>query len=82
MIILLIGLGDGGNGSEFPAYHPGVDILSCLHVRDPGADLDHGAELASGVDRRAVEVGQEASLLLSVRHVTPLARDGVGALAP
>jgi hypothetical protein len=33
------------------------------------------------MDRRAVEVGQEAPFLLRIRHVAPFARDGVGAFA-
>jgi hypothetical protein len=50
-------------------------------MRDPGADPHHGEELSLGMDRRAVEVGQEAPILLRICHVTSLACDGIDVLA-
>src|SRR5215212_6076985 len=80
-VALLFGPRDGGNGSELLALHPGVDIPFCLLLRDPGARPDHRAELPLGLDRRAVEVGQEAPFPLRILDVALFTRDGVGALA-
>jgi hypothetical protein len=40
--------------------------------------LDHGAQLAPGLDRRAIEVRQELPFLLGVFHVARFARHDIG----
>jgi hypothetical protein len=67
--------------SETLASHPGLNVALGLCLRDARAVLDHGAELNLVLDRRQVEVGHKAPLLLGVLHVALLARDRVGALA-
>src|SRR6478752_6071631 len=64
--------------SELLILHPSIDVAVGLLRRDAGPRLDHRAELALGLDGRAIEVRQELPFLLGIFHVARLACHDVG----
>src|SRR4029450_6708949 len=67
--------------SELLAHSPGLDVGFRLPMRTAAAILDEGDQLDLAAGRGSIEIGEEGPELLGFLHVSPLARDGCGALA-